>query len=82
MRLHSRTLVLVGLMVCLIALLLHSTATDHAPIVALFFSSHLSIQFCPGAVVPLAPVSLDEQFTAPILSRTNLFQRPPPYSKN
>ncbi len=82
MRLHWRMLMLVGLTVCLIALLLHSTATDHAPIAALFFLpiSLFSLVLVPCSLWPPSP--LDEQFTAPILSRTNLFQRPPPYSKN
>jgi hypothetical protein len=81
-RLNWQVLAVFGLALCLVALLLHPAPAHNTPIAAFVLLSLLlfGLVLVPRSLWPLT--GLDQRFAAPVFCRSDLFQRPPPSSKN
>ena len=80
-RLSWRLVAAFGLVLCLFALLLNSALTHHAP-VAVFLLLPVFLFGLMPAPRSLWRFDVDERFVAAVPCRANLFERPPPSSKN
>jgi len=80
--LNWRLFAFVALALCLVALVLHPLSADHSAIGAFLFSPIFlfGLALVPRSLWP--PCDMDEGLVAPVLNRTDLFQRPPPCCKN
>jgi hypothetical protein len=81
-RLHWHLLVVLGLALCLVALLLHPAAVHNTPPATFILLPVLlfGLVLVPRSLWP--STDLNQRFAAPVHCRSDLFQRPPPSPKN